>query len=195
MTAQMPDLFRHEGVDYDLAGISAGGLFNPSQFGLKPEGTCTACWRGYQAVFALAGSRLVLDTLRVELYKPGKGYRRKEGPPINGVSPIDGQGGFNNHYVGVNMHLDYTGGLLLARGFLRELYVHMGFHPAWKYTDVVELVFENGVLQRQFDRSERMAEIRQRVLESAQSGRHAGPRAPEEVREFIRRSFDRTYRM
>ena len=62
MTAQMPDLFRHEGVDYDLAGISAGGLFNPSQFGLKPEGTCTACWRGYQAVFALAGSRLVLVT-------------------------------------------------------------------------------------------------------------------------------------
>ena len=101
----------------------------------------------------------------------------------------------NNLYVGVNMRLDYTGGLLFARGFLQELYVHMGFHPAWKYTGVVELAFDNGVLQRQFDRSERMAEIRQRVLESAESGKHAGRRAPGQVREFIRRSFDRTYRM
>jgi len=195
MTAQMPDLFRYEGVDYDLAGISAGGLFSPSQLGLEPKGTCTACWRGYQAVFALAGSRPVLDTLRVELYKPGKGYRRLEGPRINDVAPVDGQGGFNNHYVGMDYPLDYTGGLLLARGFVRELYVHMGFHPAWKYTDVVELVFEDGVLQRRFDRSERMAQIRQRILESAGSGKRAGPRAPEEVREFIQRSFDRTYRM
>jgi hypothetical protein len=194
MTAQMPDRFRYQGVDYDLAGISAAGLFSPSQFGMEPKGTCTACWRGYQAVFALAGSRLVLDTLRVELYRRGKGYRRQEGPPINGVSPTDGHGGFNNHYVGINVHLDYTGGLLLARGFLHELYVHMGFYPAWKYTDVVELVFEKGVLQRQFDRSERMAEIRQRVLQSAEPGERAGPRAPREMREFIERSFDRTYR-
>jgi hypothetical protein len=74
MTAQMPDLFRFQGEDYDLAGISAGGLFSPSQFGLEPKGTCTACWRGSQAVFALAGTRAMAMFATNDLLAGGSGY-------------------------------------------------------------------------------------------------------------------------
>ena len=46
---------------------------------------------------------------------------------------------FNNQYADVNYPIAYTGGLLLARGFIQKLYEHMGFHPAWKYEQVIEL--------------------------------------------------------
>jgi len=131
MTAQINDTFRYRNHEYAVAGISEGELFDPSLLDLEPAGTCTACWRGYQAVFALSDSHLVLDTLHVNLLKPGDVYEREEGPEINGVKPGGPRGErdwFNNHYEGLDYHLEYTGGLLLADGFIKELYVHMGFH-------------------------------------------------------------------
>ena len=63
MTAQIHDRIRYQDIVYSVTGISEGELFDPSLLGLKPVGTCTACWRGYLAVFAIVDSRLVLDTL------------------------------------------------------------------------------------------------------------------------------------
>jgi hypothetical protein len=197
MTAQINDTFRYRKHEYAVAGISEGELFEPSLLDLKPAGTCTACWRGYQAAFALSGSRLVLDALHVNLLSPEQGYERDEGPTINGVKP-DGRRGehdwFNNHYEGLDYHLEYTGGLLLADGFIEKLYVHMGFHPAWKYEKVFELIFETGILKQEFDRSEQMAEIRQRFLE--QRAEIDSDRMPteNEIAQFVERAFDRSYR-
>ena len=82
---------------------------------------------------------------------------------------------------------------MIANGFIDDLYEHMGFHPAWKYTNVVELIFAKGILRQQFDRSERMADIRQGVLDS--DGKHQSSSRPsdDEMRELVNRSFDRTY--
>lgn len=198
MTAQINDLFRYQDVTYAVSGISEGELFDPSQLDLEPAGTCTACWRGYQAVFAIVDSRMVLDTLHVNLLAPGAGYVREEGPPINGISPTGPSGEhdwFNNHYVGICCPLDYTGGLLLAEGFISDLYVHMGFHPAWKYTKVIELIFRNGVLRSEFDRSGRMAEIRQLILDSPLDSDRRRMPTDREIFEFVQSSFDRTYNM
>lgn len=196
MTAQIDDLFRHADKEYSVSGISEGELFDPGLLELKPCGTCTACWRGYQAIFAVSNRRLVLDTLHVNLFQEGEGYHRQEGPPINGVTPapaIEKYDWFNNHYSSLEYHLEYSGGLLLADGFIRDLYVHMGFHPAWKYRSVLELIFENGVLQQEFDRSERMAEIRQRFLDAKDKSRESFYPDSDDIREFVERSFDRTY--
>jgi hypothetical protein len=196
MTAQIPDLFLQNGVEYSLAGISEGALFEPSMFGLEPVANCSACWRGYQAVFALVDSNLVLGTLHVVLCEPEGRFIRKEGPRIHGVlptGPTEERDLFNNHYVDLNYPLDYTGGLLLARGFLRELYVHMGFHPAWKYEEVVELIFDKGVLQDEYNRSQRIARIRERILKAAKRGDGEDRRTLEEIWDFVDRSFDRRY--
>jgi hypothetical protein len=197
MTAQINDVFRYRNQRYALAGISEGELFVPSLLDLKPVGTCTACWRGYQAVFGLSGSRLVLDTLHVNLMKPGEDDAGEEGPVINGVKPGGPQGKdwFNNHYEKLDYHLEYTGGLLLADGFIRELYVHMGFHPAWKYERVVELVFEAGTLKHEYDRSEQMAEIRRMYRDSPARDASGGPPSEGEIARFVERAFDRRYRM
>lgn len=198
MTAQIDDMFRYRDTQYAVCGISECTLFDPSLFGLNPAGTCSACWRGYQAVFAVDDSRLVLDTLHVNLLVPGERYTREPGPPIDGVSPTGPHGEhdlFNNHYTDLKVHLDYSGGVLLGHGFIRELYVHMGFHPAWKYTEALELVFENGVLEAEFDRSERMAQVRERMLEDRGEGDADRALDDEEIRDFVKEAFSRTYRM
>ena len=206
MTAQINDRFRYRNGNYSLAGISKGELFDISVFDLSPTMASTACWRGYRAVFAISQSRLVLDSLSVNLiredkqYFPGghrakrrlnlpvirggddyQRYRSEQGPVINGIMPSfsrapDGVAStkeflakfhlFNNHYEGLNCHLEYSGGVLLAQGFIWTLYVHMGFHPAWKYENVIELIFESGILKDEYDRSNEMAEIREMIVDS-----------------------------
>jgi hypothetical protein len=201
MTAQINDTFRYRKKEYSLAGISEGELFDISVLDLKPSMASTACRRGYQAVFAVVQSRLVLDTLHVRLRRPGEGKYRYEGevgPVINGVTPSPPRKDFDlfdNHYKGLNFHLEYSGGLLLAHGFIRSLYVHMGFHPAWKYKTVIELIFDAGVLKEEFDRSERMAEIREMISKSRKKGASSEKPSPEEITRFVERAFDRSYRM
>ena len=201
MTAQFNDLFLYRDIEFALAGVSEGNLFDPAQFELHPIAASTACWRRYIAFFALSDSYLILDRLFVNL--PGEGTEEQiyaKGPSINGIRPLIKQtsfkGGlqlFNNHYENLNYRLDYTGGLLLGHEFIRELYVHMGFHPAWKYKTVIELIFENGLLTRQSDRSERMAEFRQRIQNDAHADERKKMPTREEISEFVEHSFDRTY--
>jgi hypothetical protein len=208
MTAQFDDTFRYRDRDYSIAGISEGELFDISLLGLKPSMASTACWRGYLAVFGLAESHLVLDTLHVNLLRPGDGRRRferQEGPIINGVAPtpqkksppkedLDELDFFNNHYDGLSYQLKYSGGILLADGFIQSLYVHMGFHPAWKYTTVIELVFDAGILKGEFDRSDRMAEVREMITKAPKTGSTSEMPTRKEIEQFVERAFDRSYR-
>ena len=158
MTAQIDDLFQYRGQIYQLSGISEGELFDISVLDLTPVASCTACWRGYQAIFSVADSHLILDALSVSLFQPPKGnerFVREEGPIINGIAPSrpESDSFFNNEYQGLNHHLEYSGGVLITDGFIRDLYVHMGFHPAWKYETVSELVFERGILVHEIGRA------------------------------------------
>jgi hypothetical protein len=207
VTAQINDMFRYRESEYSVAGISEGELVDISILDMKPAGTCTACWRGYQAVFAANESRLVLDALHVNLLQRDEGKKRLDrvdGPTINGVAPAAATGIpdsfdnriFNNHYEGLNFHLEYSGGVLLADGFIRGLYVHMGFHPAWKYETVIELIFEGGVLKGEFDRSVQMAEIRETFSKSKKERWDSDRvRRKDEIRRFVERAFDRRYKL
>lgn len=186
MTAQVSDVFRYRDAYYALAGISEGEVFDISVFGLELNHFCSACWRGYTAEFAVVQGRLVLDELHVRLKRPG------EGPAINELKPYLKNG--CDHYEGLGYQLEYSGGLLLADGFIQSLYVHMGFHPAWKYETVIELIFDAGILKKEIDRSDRMAEIREMAFNSWNES--AAMRMPKmnEIRRFVERAFDRSYR-
>jgi hypothetical protein len=199
MTAQIHDRFQFRGEDFALAGISEGGLFDPSLLDLQPIGNCTACYRGYVATFTIADSRLVLDAMSVSLGSATIEENGRLGPLVNGMfarGPKEEHDSFSHHYRGLNYHLEYTGGVLLADDFINELYVHMGFHPAWKDKRVVELVFDGGILRQSTDRSEQMAEIRERLRDwdgmdnpERRAARH------NDIAKFIDESFDRRYRL
>ncbi len=197
MTAQIPDLLRYRGIEYAVSLFSQPTLFDPAILKLKPSIVSTACNRGYQAVFAISNSRLVLDTLRVNLLR-GLRYRR-EGPVINGIAPTEPSEEyrfFNNYYQGLNYPIDYTGGILIADEFIRELYVHLGFQSPWKYKKVIELIFENGILKHEFDRSESIAHLREIILDANNNSPLSYPLASgdrDRIRGLVKRMFERFY--
>jgi hypothetical protein len=187
MTAQFSDPVKYRGKSYSLAGKNGTRLFDPAAHGLKPVGKCSACWRGFVCTYAVRDRKLLLDALAVCLDAPA--------PALFGVAPKPDEGGarlFDAVYEGLAHPMAYSGGLLLAAGFIEGLYVHMGFHPAWKYREVHELVFRDGELVQEADRSEQIAEfrreLRDRPLEPGRGARRA------DVKRWIERCFSQEYR-
>lgn len=162
MTAQINDTCFHEKIEYSIAGISGRGLFAPEDIGIKPAATSTACWRGYVTHYTICDSELFLTRLEIGIEKSSSDGGTFKAPELFGVSPKeDSFHGFC--YEGFQARVVFTGGLLLAHDFIDELYVHMGFHPAWKYNDVREVIFDKGKIVHDYDRSAEMAELRSRI--------------------------------
>jgi len=167
MTAQRPDSFILDNLEFSLVGINGSELFNPTQFGIHPIGLVSDCWRGYECLYTLKNNKLLLDTLYLALGKFGdREFIPEDGPIINGVKPgiSSNDPHFNNIYKNLELNLNFSGGLLIGRGFITELYVHMGFHPAWKYREVFELLFEEGDLKEQRNVSKAVQEFREKMV-------------------------------
>jgi len=183
MTAQITDLVRYTELDWSLAGVNGEGLFDPAAHGLKVRAASTACYRGFACAYALREGALFLDDLHVAT--------EGEAPRLLGCAPEQaGDLGFTARYRKMGHFVPFTGGLLLGDGFVRELYVHMGFHPAWKYRRVLEVELDEGHVTKLSDCSAAMAEIRTKL-----GGRDVPARgAPSaEVRAWIDRAFSRSY--
>ncbi|MGL4421257.1 MAG: hypothetical protein ACRCZF_11370 [Gemmataceae bacterium] len=187
MTAQVPDRVEYRGKTYSIAGTNGKGLFDPTAHGLKPTMRSTACWRGFICTYAVVNGRLMLFNLAIGL--------KDSNPPLFGVVPTPQPVGplrsLNSVYEGLNLPVSYTGGLLLADDFVENLYVHMGFHPAWKYRDVHELLFQEGALIEASDRSAVMAEVREKWGREPMQPGFGADRAA--IAEWIEKSFRLDY--
>jgi hypothetical protein len=81
---------------------------------------------------------------------------------------------------------------------MRVGYSNMGFHPAWKYEIVHELIFEDGRLTQETDWSEKMAHIRQQ-FEQEINYEGEDPTIPDadaskdEIHKWISDCFSRAY--
>jgi hypothetical protein len=150
MTAQIPDtvVYRRQGR-YALAGIGGYGLFDPSEHGLRVGMISTACRRGCLCEYTIEDDQLFLTALELGVAEPPA--------ELFGAQVRRGQ---TAAYSPLRVRQPFTGGLLLGAGFLEELYVHMGHQPAWKYTTVLELTFDDGRLAVVQDRSDLMAQRR-----------------------------------
>ena len=185
MTAQMSDSFLLEEKKLSLVGINGSGLFNPSDYNLQPLPRITSCWRGYVCTYKTFHGKLMLDSLLINL--------DHEGPAINKTHPsFSNQGTFNNKYSDLDLVMDFTGDLLVAQGFIQQLYVHMGFHPAWKYETVLELNVSQGNVLETKDVSGNMAEVRHRMSRRPlQPNRDA---SKQEIENWIESTFKRNHR-
>jgi hypothetical protein len=155
MTAQISEQVGYRGKRHSIAGVNGSGLFDPSEHGIQPVTISTACWRGYHCTYEVAEGSLLLTSVTVGLDEEHRALaERGEGPRLFGKVPR--RYPVRGHvYDGLREVMPFTGGLLLADGFIRELYVHMGFHPAWKFREVHELLFERGKVVKEADRSPR----------------------------------------
>ncbi len=172
MTAQVTDTILIYDNLYDICGIHGDAPFEAESLGVVPVPPHTACWRGYVNRYRIFHRRLVLEQLHLWLGSgsaaPADRPPRLRGPAINGVEPrvapiTDDMA--ENFYEGIHLELPFTGGILAGRGFQRQLYVHMGFPPAWKFKNVYEAIFDKGRLKQLRDVSPQMETIRARMLE------------------------------
>jgi hypothetical protein len=82
-------------------------------------------------------------------------------PPINNLYPVPVEGDFFDYsYNHVDLKMNFTGVLLLGEDFISDLYVHMGYHPAWKYKKVTALCFNKGEMIESKDISEDVDKLR-----------------------------------
>jgi hypothetical protein len=180
MTAQLHDHLWLEGdpEPWVVTAVAGDGGFSPESVGLSPRPFATSCWRGWHAAYRVVGDRLVLEQLNAGLSEADHDAARAgTGPLVDGRPPVkrryraqrlvgDGQweeGEFERSewtWEGLQRPVRFTGGWLVSRGFLKSLYVHMGFHPAWKYEHTRELALRDGVVVGLRDVSASMAALR-----------------------------------
>ncbi len=150
----------------------------------------TACWRGFICTYGVSDGALFLEELRV-----GLSAEDKEATKAGGGRPLFGKvPGYTFGtavYESLHSPVPFSGGLLIADGFIRELYVHMGFHPAWKFTEVHELLFEEGRLAEARDCSEAMARVRERLTQQPLSPGSGASTA--EIEQWIGKTFRLDY--
>ncbi|MHA1148461.1 MAG: hypothetical protein ACTSR8_09460 [Promethearchaeota archaeon] len=157
MTAQMPDQFFYRDYKLDLVGIKGNELPVPIDFGVETMMASTACWRGYVMRYRIIENRLVLEGFCFAT-------KMDELPEINGVKPIKlsketAEEGdwmhtiFRNEYKNLDLTIQFTGSLWLAKDFIDSEYVHMGFQSPTAYRTVLKFDFEQGIIVNVEDKS------------------------------------------
>jgi len=185
MTAQIPDTLLLHDRKLSIVGVNGLGLFDPAGRGLQPVPRLTSCWRGYVCTYKTLYNKFLVDKLELNL--------GSEGPVIDEVKPVfSRENTFDNTYAGLNLPVDFSGGILAASDFVQQLYVHMGFHPAWKYRNVFELVLAQGYVLETRDVSERMEQIRNEMIKSPLEPDASA--TPEQIEAWVAAAFRLDYR-
>ena len=151
MTAQISDTVLYQGKEYSIIGLSGGDLICPEQFGMEPKMMSTACYRGYYATYELTEKALYLRSLT--LCEKNNNYL-----PIEGIMPENEE--YQATYHNLNVLVPFTGKLRLARDFIEDLYVHMGYQKPDAFKTVLDVTLDNGRITEIRDRSEEVAKIR-----------------------------------
>ncbi len=159
MTAQMHDSILLDDRKFSIVGLNGEDLFKPAEFNLQPRMSITSCWRGYVCEYKIESNKLFLNILQINLHE--------QGPLINKVEPIFSKATFDNVYNHLNLPIDFTGEIIAGDRFLRELYVHMGFQPAWKYETVHQLTISHGSVLAEKDISQEMRQVREAMTRAS----------------------------
>jgi len=158
MTAQAHDHVVFNKEYFSIVGVAGGPLVTPEQFGMKGESWSTDLYRGFYANYELTKSGLFLNELRIIMME-------RKYLPIDGVLPEKATG--DNEfayptYRNLKVPVPFTGQIRLARDFIGECYVHMGFQSPTAFRTVYDLTLENGRMVKLKDRSKDMEKKRNR---------------------------------
>lgn len=182
MTTQIKDVFRIGDLDFCLVSISEPINFDPEIYGIIPESSCTACYRGYFCEYEVMDSGIFLRKLCINA-------KDNYYPPIEGIGPwLDEEGRWYHEcghhiYKGLNIKINYTGKILIGGEKVNWGFQKYGFLDPWAYEHLEELVFENGSLIKRTDQSQTAARIREEakrykalktLLEEKKKQRHWG---------------------
>jgi len=209
MTAQISDIIDYRERPFNLAGVNGDGLFDPSEHGVKVRMIDTSCWRGYYCRYDVSDGFLRLKQVYVGLNDDDRiRVESGQGPLLFGRTPSryivhghswseedgDQYSWESNDFRYDQLHelIPFSGGLLLGDGFMWEMYVHMGFHPAYKFREVHELIFEDGQVVSATDRSKEIAGFRDAIAERPLQP--TDPNHAQEIEDWIDRTFSQNYK-
>lgn len=184
MTAQISDEIIYQGHSFSLIGIEKEWPFDPKKHGFKPIMISTACWRGYYSKYAIVNADLLLSEFTTGLEDDPPIWREIRAKKVDRV-------GEAWIYKNVNLDLNYSGGIIIARNFIREFYVHMGFQRPHCYEIVYGLMFEKGKLVKVNGFNEEVKSIRERIREIRKS--EIQNYSEKTIEELVRQSFSLTY--
>lgn len=154
MSSQIKDKFIYKRTEYTISVIESPETFIDinSLLGFGPRKFSTACYRGYVATYALYKNKLILK----KLYTNNGNNIDNKIPAINNKLPkISIREGLIDEfkstlrdftYENINLKIQYTGSIIITKGFIMERYVHMGFQSPLSYKTVMQLTFNNGLL-------------------------------------------------
>lgn len=210
MTAQISDTVLYHKKSCAIAGINGSGLFDPVQYGIKPAMISTACWRGYYCTYEVADTSLFLTQLNIGLSEADRD-KAEQGDGLKLLGKIPTRHNKFGHPIDLKNNktmrnwefsyfrvdslrelIPFTGGLLLGDDFIREMYVHMGFHPAYKFRNVYELVFDHGQLVEEHDRSSQMAQFREML--SPDTLKPGVSASGNEIKQWLKQCFSLEYK-
>ena len=108
-------------------------------------------------------------------------------PKINYIEPeFKKEGYITLIYREINLKTEFTGKILIAKDFIRSMYVHMGFQSPISFQTVIEFQFIEGNLIGKNDLSKKMKELRKK-------GKSDGKLTHGEDRKNIMKWIDRTF--
>ena len=118
---------------------------------MHPVMISTACYRGFYCTYELTDTALYLRELTL---REGRGNYL----PIGGTPPVKRE--LQTFYYNLSVQVPFTGKIRLAKGFIADLYVHMGYQKATAFKTVYDITLENGTVVEVKDRSEEMEKRR-----------------------------------
>ena len=194
MTAQTSNQVILNEEKFNLIGFTDEGLIKPQDFGIIPIGISSFCWRGYVTTYKIdSHSNFLLHELCVSVNSENK-IEKINDIPFKRSTLKSKRKVFNQIYEELNLPVEYSGYILIGKEFIQELYVHMGFHPAWKFKVVVELEIELGKVITIRDFSEKIMKYRMYLKEKNMNKRHEEFETDHEKEEWIERTFDQKYK-
>lgn len=186
MTAQIPDTVIYNGEEFKLVGINGNKLFQPEEYRLKPIMASTACYNGYLLIFKCEKNEFLLDKLFIRtLEKP---------VPINGKKAKKYAEEmfshfFSHQYTDLHLKVHFTGSIVIARDFIEEKYVHMGYQSSRDFREVYKLTIKDDSIIEVSDLSKRMEE--KRIEEPFENLSPTNPNDSNNVKKWIEKRFSR----
>ena len=164
MTAQIHDALWLSGTHYAILAIESAWPFDPNDYCQCRPSLNTGCWRGYVATLSVRDDQLKLVSVLDPFH---------ESKPRSSIERLQKLARRRRHSKeseqrGLDLALNYDGGLVIGAGFLPDYYVHMGFQRPHCFTTVKELRFVGGVLVDHSDHPAAMQLRRERLKPSSE---------------------------
>ncbi|BAB77352.1 MAG TPA: hypothetical protein DEF48_09805 [Nostoc sp. UBA8866] len=193
MTEQIYDTVLYQKKSFTLASTNGYRLFNPVKYGINFDIISTACWRGYYCTYEVTDTSLFLTKLNIGLSEADhlKRLLKLFGKPTTQYTKSWGWESSDCKIDAIRKLIPFTGGLLLGNDSICEMYYGMGFPPAYEFRTVYELIFDNGKLIEEHDRSPQMAQLRE-ILPIGTLNSRVSP-SRNEIKQWLKQCFNLEY--